>query len=90
MAMSSLNISLPEQLKSYVETQVKQGDYGTPSEYVRELIRRDKEQRRTRLEAELVNALHSGDIELQAKDLKNPALVTVLRKKLNGGKQKRG
>jgi putative addiction module CopG family antidote len=43
MTMSSLNISLPKTLKAYIEKRVKSGDWGTPSEYVRELIRRDKE-----------------------------------------------
>jgi len=42
MAMTSLNISLPEALKEYVEGQVATGDWGTPSEYVRELIRRTR------------------------------------------------
>jgi putative addiction module CopG family antidote len=37
--VTSLNISLPEALKDYVEGQVASGDWGTPSEYVRELIR---------------------------------------------------
>jgi antitoxin ParD1/3/4 len=44
--MTSLNISLPEALKEYVERQVATGDWGTPSEYVRELIRQDKERHR--------------------------------------------
>lgn len=87
--MSSLNISLPEQLRSYVESRVRGGDYGTPSEYVRELIRRDKELRRARLETELVEALHSGDIELTPGDLKKSSLVTVLRKKLGNGKSQK-
>jgi antitoxin ParD1/3/4 len=39
--MTSLNISLPEPLKQYVERQVASGDWETPSEYVRELIRQD-------------------------------------------------
>lgn len=38
-----MNISLPEHLKSFVDEQVSQGGYGTSSEYVRELIRRDKD-----------------------------------------------
>jgi len=41
MAMSSLNISLPEALKEYIEGQVNSGDWSTPSEYIRELIRQD-------------------------------------------------
>ena len=39
--MSTMNISLPETLKSFVDDQVSQRGYGTSSEYVRELIRRD-------------------------------------------------
>jgi antitoxin ParD1/3/4 len=45
IAMTSLNIFFPEALKNYVEGQVASGDWGTPSEYVRELIRQDKERR---------------------------------------------
>ena len=41
--MSTMNISLPETLKSFVDEQVSQRGYGTSSEYVRELIRRDQE-----------------------------------------------
>lgn len=39
--MSTLNISLPEALKSFVDEQVAARGYGTSSEYVRELIRKD-------------------------------------------------
>lgn len=41
--MSTMNISLPETLKAFVDEQVAQRGYGTSSEYVRELIRRDKD-----------------------------------------------
>lgn len=41
--MSTMNISLPESLKSFVDEQVASRGYGTSSEYVRELIRRDQE-----------------------------------------------
>jgi antitoxin ParD1/3/4 len=39
--MSTMNISLPDALKSFVDEQVTQRGYGTSSEYVRELIRKD-------------------------------------------------
>ena len=39
--MSTMNISLPDSLKSFVDEQVTQRGYGTSSEYVRELIRKD-------------------------------------------------
>lgn len=38
-----MNISLPDSLKSFVDQQVSNGGYGTSSEYVRELIRRDQD-----------------------------------------------
>ena len=41
--MSTMNISLPESLKAFVDEQVEQRGYGTSSEYVRELIRKDQD-----------------------------------------------
>ena len=41
--MSTMNISLPETMKSFVDEQVSQRGYGTSSEYVRELIRKDQD-----------------------------------------------
>ena len=38
-----MNISLPASLKSFVDEQVKERGYGTSSEYVRELIRKDQD-----------------------------------------------
>ena len=46
--MPTMNISLPESLRSYVEEQVARRRYGTTSEYVRELIRRDQDRQRLR------------------------------------------
>lgn len=46
--MSTINISLPDALKNFVDTQVSQGQYGTSSEYVRELIRKDQERQKLR------------------------------------------
>jgi len=41
--MPTMNISLPEALKAFVDDQVAQRGFGTSSEYLRELIRRDQE-----------------------------------------------
>ena len=46
--MSTMNISLPDTLKSFVDKQVSRGGYGTSSEYVRELIRKDQDRLRLR------------------------------------------
>ena len=59
--MTSMNISLPEPLRAWVEAQVKGGRYGNVSEYVRELIRRDQErQAKERLEQLLLEGMKSG------------------------------
>src|SRR5438105_14814045 len=61
MAMTTMNVSLPEELKEYVEQQTQTG-YSTPSEYVRELIREDQKRRaRERLDMLLLEGLDSGD-----------------------------
>lgn len=39
--MSTMNISLPESLKAQLDARVETGGFGTSSEYVRELVRRD-------------------------------------------------
>ena len=46
--MSTMNISLPDSLKTFVDEQVSQRGYGTSSEYVRELIRKDQERQHLR------------------------------------------
>jgi len=56
-----MNISLPEGLKSFVDTQVSEGDYTSSSEYVRELLR--KEQDRIRLRRLLLEGMESELLE---------------------------
>lgn len=46
--MSTMNISLPDRLKAFVDEQVRERGYGTSSEYVRELIRKDQERQHLR------------------------------------------
>jgi antitoxin ParD1/3/4 len=46
--MSTMNVSLPEELRAYVDAQVEHGRYGSTSEYVRELIRRDQDRHKLR------------------------------------------
>lgn len=41
--MATMNISLPDQMKTWVEEQAQSGRYGNASDYVRDLIRRDQE-----------------------------------------------
>ncbi len=59
--MSTMNISMPETLRSFVDTQVSEGDYTSSSEYVRELLR--KEQDRVRLREMLLEGAASPQSE---------------------------
>ena len=45
--MATMNVSLPDDLKSFVDKQVA-GRYSTSSEYVRELIRREQDKQKLR------------------------------------------
>ena len=59
--MTTMNISLPENLKQFVELVIAKDGYGTVSEYVRELIRADEKRRaQERLETLLLEGLESG------------------------------
>lgn len=55
--MSTMNVSLPDELKLFVDTQTQRGGYGSTSEFVRDLIRR--EQDRLQLRALLLDGAAS-------------------------------
>ncbi|MEI2769500.1 MAG: type II toxin-antitoxin system ParD family antitoxin [Candidatus Competibacter sp.] len=60
--MTTLNISLPDQMRAFVESQVSRGQYSTASDYIRDLIRDDQKRRdQERLESLLLAALEGGD-----------------------------
>jgi len=60
--MTTLNISLPDQMRAFIEEQTHSGGYSTASEYIRALIRDDqKRQARERLDALLLEGLESGN-----------------------------
>ena len=54
--MQTMNISLPDQLKEFVDDQVSSGRYSSVSEYVRDLIR-DDEKRKAQEKLELVDEI---------------------------------
>lgn len=43
--MATMTISLPDPMKDWIEAQIKRGEYASTSDYVRDLVRRDKERR---------------------------------------------
>ena len=59
--MKSINISLPDGMRAYVEEQVAEGGYSTISEYFRELVRLDQKRKaKEHLETLLLEGLNSG------------------------------
>ena len=51
---TSMNISLPETMKSFVDQQVESGGYGSVSEYIRELIRKTRDNMSRQVQLELL------------------------------------
>jgi len=58
LSMTTMNISLPDSLKAYVDTLVQTEGYGTSSEYMRELIRQDQDKRQ--FKEHLLAGMRSG------------------------------
>lgn len=56
--MATMNVSLPDAMKEWVEAQVQTGRYGNSSDYVRDLVRRDQE--RAAKKAEFDRLLQEG------------------------------
>jgi antitoxin ParD1/3/4 len=57
-----MNISLPENLKEFVESQVRSGDFSSVSEFMRQLLRREQRERdREKLELRILEGLSSGE-----------------------------
>lgn len=46
--MTTMNVSLPDELKEFVDEQAERGGYGSTSEFVRDLIRREQDRQRLR------------------------------------------
>lgn len=79
--MSTMNISLPDGLKEFVDAQVGVRGFGTSSEYVRELIRKDQD--RQQLRALLLAGAQSGPATPV-----NAAYFDSLRKRISSKKFK--
>ena len=60
--MATMNISLPDQMKTWVEEQVASGRYANASDYMRDLVRRDQTRGDgiARLQAEIDKGRQSG------------------------------
>lgn len=74
--MATMNVSLPDPMKDWVEAQVKGGKYANSSDYVRDLIRQDQmvqEKRRALIQA-LIDGEESGSAgKLDMEEIKRKA-----------------
>jgi antitoxin ParD1/3/4 len=61
--MATMNVSLPELMKAWVERQATGGRYGNASDYVRDLIRKDQQRAEAiaALQAAITEGVESGE-----------------------------
>ncbi len=63
--MATMNISLPDPMRDWVQAQIQSGKYSSSSDYLRDLIRQDQERRDKlkRLQQAITEGLESGIAE---------------------------
>jgi antitoxin ParD1/3/4 len=87
--MQSMNISLPDPLKQYVDGQISTGRYSSASEYVRELIRADEKRKaEDKLEALLLEGLQGEATALTPDDwqaIRQEAIAQVKKARKSRG-----
>jgi antitoxin ParD1/3/4 len=74
--MAIMNISLPDPVTEWIEERIRSGQYANASDYIRDLIRDDRE-RRVRLVRALVEGEESGLSRRSVRDIIAEAKSTV-------------
>lgn len=74
--MATMNVSLPDKMKSWVERQAETGRYANASDYIRDLIRRDQENAAelAHLQALIDEGLDSGVSDKTMEDIRSEVL----------------
>lgn len=72
--MATMTVSLPDLMKDWIEELTQNGEYSSSSDYVRDLIRRDKERRNQELSIDelrqiILDAKQSGISEKSVSDI---------------------
>ena len=71
--MATMNISVPDPMKDWVQAQIDDGKYASSSDYVRDLIRKDQQEKDklAALQAAITLGIESGQAgELDIKSIK--------------------
>ena len=66
--MATMNVSLPDLIGEWVESQIEQGEYASSGDYIRDLIRQDQ-RRQKLLQAALTEGLNNGRSPRTAEDI---------------------
>lgn len=77
--MATMNISIPDPMKDWVQSQVNTGAYANTSDYVRDLIRQDQYQRS---KLEVLQAAITAGIESGISDKSFDQIIEQARNKL--------
>lgn len=79
--MATMNISIPDPMKDWVQAQVETGAYANSSDYVRDLIRKDQENRNKQaIQKAITEGLESG-----MSDKSFDEIIDVAKRKLQTG-----
>ncbi len=80
--MATMNVSLPDPMKLWVEEQAQTGRYSNASDYVRDLIRRDQERanRLNEFQHLISEGLESGVSDQSMADLRKLARAAAARR----------
>jgi antitoxin ParD1/3/4 len=79
--MATMNVSLPDPMKQWVEEQAQTGRFSNASDYIRDLIRRDQEraEKLRELQTLITEGLESGVSNRSMDDLLNAARAAVAK-----------
>ena len=66
--MATLNISLPDAMRKWIEEKLASGEYANASDYMRDLVRHDQREREL-LNLALIEGEQSGESEASIADI---------------------
>lgn len=81
--MATMNISLPEQMKQWVEDQVATGRYANASDYIRDLVRQSQDEQAERergiaeVQSLIDEGLESGVSDRNVQDIRRDVLAEL-------------
>ncbi|MDP3314578.1 MAG: type II toxin-antitoxin system ParD family antitoxin [Devosia sp.] len=84
--MATMNISLPDQMKEWVDTRIGGGTYSSASDYMRDLVRKDQEHIAW-LQREIDKGIASGISDKTPEEIFKHArqrAIAILRERLDG------